>query len=637
VVHPKQGTEEANVRIAGFAKRAASLAILVASMAVPGLRGLSAQTTGYLPFDRLTNELRATVNGSNLAQMRPLGTSHEGREIWVVEVGARGGAPLDSRPALLIVGNLEGDHVLGSALALEAVRNLVSRGQEPEIAELLQRHVIYVVPRLNPDGAEAMFGAVRAGRRTNARPHDDDNDGRTDEDPAEDLNGDGVITVMRVPNSGGRYIPHPEEPRLMKEADAGHGESGAFDLYWEGVDSDGDGFYNEDGPGGVDLNRNFQHAYPYWQPDAGQYMVSEPESRALMDFVIARRNIAAILTFGASDNLVTPPDARGNLAAAHSLEMVAFADASFDEILERGVFRTGGGGGGFGFGFGGGGGPDLRGAQPGRDNDPDSGRRPATTIHADDRRYFEAASEAYKEITGIERVGVNREAAGAFFQYGYFQFGVPSFSTQGWGLPETADSSSEDGRGQSGRAGRGGDEAGPDRTMLTALEGAGLDVLVDWSPFQHSQLGAVEIGGFHPYAVTNPPAEQLPELGRLHTEFVVRLAGMLPRVRIAEANVTAHGGGVFTVTAEVENAGYFPTSLRHGVVSESVQPTTVQIQVSPENVLTGDDKTSTIEKLDGSGRRESFSWVIRGEPGASVEIRVLSQKGGVDTATVTLR
>jgi hypothetical protein len=173
--------------------------------------------------------------------------------------------------------------------------------------------------------------------------------------------------------------------------------------------------------------------------------------------------------------------------------------------------------------------------------------------------------------------------------------------------------------------------------MLTALEGAGLDVLVDWSPFQHSQLGAVEIGGFHPYAVTNPPAEQLPELGRLHTEFVVRLAGMLPRVRIAEANVTAHGGGVFTVTAEVENAGYFPTSLRHGVVSESVQPTTVQIQVSPENVLTGDDKTSTIEKLDGSGRRESFSWVIRGEPGASVEIRVLSQKGGVDTATVTLR
>ena len=102
----------------------------------------------------------------------------------------------------------------------------------------------------------------------------------------------------------------PEDDRLMKVADAAKGESGAYTLYWEGRDSDGDGFINEDGLGGVDLDRSFQHAYPYWERDAGPHMVSEPEARALMDFVVANRNIGAILTFGHSDNLVTPPDPR---------------------------------------------------------------------------------------------------------------------------------------------------------------------------------------------------------------------------------------------------------------------------------------------------------------------------------------
>jgi hypothetical protein len=112
---------------------------------------------------------------------------------------------------------------------------------------------------------------------------------------------------------------------------------------------------------------------------------------------------------------------------------------------------------------------------------------------------------------------------------------------------------------------------------------------------------------------------------------------MLPRVRIVDTKVTSHGGGVFTVTAEIENAGYFPTALQHGVVARAVQPTTVQIQVPPESVLTGADKASTVQRLDGSGARERFTWVIRGQQGAAVEIRARSQKGGTTTATVTLR
>ena len=62
----------------------------------------------------------------------------------------------------------------------------------------LAASVFYVVPRLDADGTEAVFAPLQAPRRGNLTPFDDDNDGRLDEDPPEDLNGDGLITVMRV-------------------------------------------------------------------------------------------------------------------------------------------------------------------------------------------------------------------------------------------------------------------------------------------------------------------------------------------------------------------------------------------------------------------------------------------------------
>lgn len=641
--------------------------------------GIAAQTPGYHDFDAMTGELRALVGSSDAASMRSLGTSIEGRDIWLVQLAADGSVPIETRPAVLVVGNLEGDQVVGSELALGVVRHLLSGVDGAQ--DVLDNQVVYVVPRLNPDAAEAMFGAVRSNRRGNARPYDDDNDGRIDEDPTEDLNGDGVITMMRVPDPEGGYITDEDDPRIMKAADATKGETGVYAVYWEGRDSDGDGFFNEDGLGGVDLNRNFQHAYPYWQADAGRHMVSEPETRALMDFVVATRNIAAILTFGHSDNLLSAYDGQGKPGGLAGLDLVAHADASNSDVYNAGVFGQGFGfGGGFGFGFffgggGGGGGLALRGAQPGRDNDPSQGRRPETSFNADDRSYFSSVSDAYKETSGLEQVGLNRGAQGAFFQFGYFQYGVPSFSTPGWAPAEPSDTDGDGaeaegdvasagppaaaaarrgpggfGGGQRGGRGggfRGGSAAGAprgdggasggDAKLLARLEASGVDAFVDWTPFDHPQLGAVEIGGFRPYVTHNPPAELLEQLGSQHGEFVVALAGKLPRVVLVETDVVNHGGGVFTVSAEIANMGYFPTALRQGMTSRSVQPTTVQIQVAPDDVLTGDQKTSTVPRLEGSGGRASFSWVIRGSEGDDVEIRVRSQKGGSDSATVTLR
>jgi hypothetical protein len=615
---------------------------VAAFLALLGPRALPAQATGYLSHDALTRELRAITGGSgNRATLRSLARSPGGRDVWLVTVGNPAGPSLDTRPALLVVGNLSGDHLLGSALALETIRFLLAGGDSAARADsVLAQRVVYVIPRLNPDGAEAM------GSR-NGRPYDDDNDGRLDEDPPEDLNGDGLITVMRVPTPGGAFLVHPHDARLMKRAERSKGEAGGYTLYLEGRDTDGDGFVNEDGAGGVDLDRNFQHAYPYWERDAGPHMVSEPESRALMDFMIAHRNVAAILTYGHSDNLVVPPDNRGNLAEARTLDLPAFALATFDSIWTTGVFGAEEPGGFGGFGFGGDDGLRLRGAQPGNDNNPASGRRPDTTVAAPDRIYFEAVSEAYRSSTGITRLGTNRRAEGAFFQYGYYQFGVPSFETPGWSVfpPAPADTAAgrQGGRaagplrGGAGGAPPGGTTAGPDSTVLAALDSAGVNAFVPWTAFRHPDLGAVEIGGFRPQAVVNPPADRLAALGRSHAAFAVRLAGLLPRLRIVRADVTAHGGGVFTVTVEVENAGLFPTSLRQGIVARSVQPTTIQIQVPPDAVLTGDPKTTTTDRIEGSGGRFRARWVIRGAPGATVEIRARAEKGGTATTTVTLR
>lgn len=578
--------------------------------------GIEGQSSGYLDFDDLTAELRS-LTGSPNASMRSLGTSHEGREVWLVEVANPSGVPLAERPGVLVVGNVTADHLVGSALAIETIRYLLN---DPSAAAVLADQVVYVVPRLDPDGAEAMFADVLRDRRRNARPFDDDNDGRVDEDPPEDLDGDGMITVMRVADPAGAFMIDPDDPRLMKRADRAAGERGAYTLYTEGVDSDGDGFLNEDGRGGVDLDRNWQHEYPYWERDAGPHMVSEPEVRALMDFMVEREHIGAVLTFGHSDNLVGGTNARGGFADASLVQLDAFAAESLDGIFEVGSFSSGGGGGGFFFGpRRGAGNVPLRGAQPGRDNDPQSGRRPAVVVDEADRAYFNAVADAYQEITGIEEVLVNRDPAGAFFEMAYFQRGIPAFSTQGWGATDAMEG------------------ATADEKALAWADSAGVDVFDAWTEHAHPDLGTVEIGGFRPYALTNPPAAMLADLGRRNGEFVVRLAEMLPRVRIVETDVVAHGGGLFTITAEVENTGYLPTTLQHGVVSESVAPTLVRLELDSERILTGADKSSEIEKLDGSGSRTRFSWVVRGRNGESVQIRARSEHGGTATTTVTLR
>jgi hypothetical protein len=178
---------------------------------------------------------------------------------------------------------------------------------------------------------------------------------------------------------------------------------------------------------------------------------------------------------------------------------------------------------------------------------------------------------------------------------------------------------------------------GIDLRLLQWMDADKVDGFAPWAPFTHPTLGQVEIGGFKPYAATNPPAAKIADLGASHAKFVLHLTSLFPRLKIAKAEATALGGGLYRVKAEVENAGVLPLALAHAVTARAVAPAMIQLAVPPEAVITGAEKTTYLPTLAGSGTRQGYEWLIKARPGTVVTLKAASQKAGVDTATVTLK
>jgi hypothetical protein len=289
-------------------------------------------------------------------------------------------------------------------------------------------------------------------------------------------------------------------------------------------------------------------------------------------------------------------------------------------------------------------------------------------VDVTDVEYFRAIGDKYRQLTGIRAAPPTRTPAGAFFEYGYYQFGVPSFSTPGWGI---SGASPPSGAGQPSAGPPAGRGAGPgDAPGATAGRGAGqapsagsgqgdadvsggtaafdlrlarwfdaekIDGFVAWQPFKHTELGDVEIGGFRPYAYSNPPAAKIAELGKTHVEFVTYLSSVFPKVAIVSTTVKSLGPGLFRIKAEVENSGFLPTSSAQGVRSRAVKPTMVQLGVAPEDIVSGAPKTNFFPALAGSGRRQSYEWIVKGKPGSTITLKAVAQKAGTAAATLTLK
>jgi hypothetical protein len=238
----------------------------------------------------------------DLVTVATIGKSFQGRDLVVATVGSRAGTPHERRPAMWIDANVHGNEIQGSEVCLYTLWYLTENySKNPKVRELLDRVVLYVLPSQNPDGRDYWFHQANTAHssRSGQMPRDDDRDGVADEDPPNDLDGDGSITQMRKKvEKGGSHVQDPDDPRLMRLAKPE--ENGTFVILGsEGIDDDGDGAINEDDPGGYDMNRNWPSD---WQPNwvqfgAGDYPLSFPECRAVADFILAHENIAALQSY----------------------------------------------------------------------------------------------------------------------------------------------------------------------------------------------------------------------------------------------------------------------------------------------------------------------------------------------------
>jgi len=245
----------------------------------------------------------------DLTDLYSIGKSTEGRDLWCLEVTARKVGDPQRKPGMYIDGNIHGNEVqAGEVVAYTAWYLCHQYGRLDRVTALLDNYVLYLVPMVNPDGRDRWLrdcnGAMSS--RGGSAPTDNDRDGVADEDDCEDLNGDGCVTQMRIKDPQGRWKRHPDYPEYLMVR-AKPDEPGEYTLLgWEGIDNDGDGRVNEDGRGGYDMNRN----YPYdWQPSyiqygARDYPLSQPETRAVADFVLAHPNIAAAQCYHNSGGMI---------------------------------------------------------------------------------------------------------------------------------------------------------------------------------------------------------------------------------------------------------------------------------------------------------------------------------------------
>ncbi len=226
-----------------------------------------------------------------------IATTPEGREVLVAAFADK---DTPGRPAVLIAADPDGDKPAATQLAVALCEHFAT-GNSP----LTDAATVYVLPVANPDAAEHAFSGDEPWRGGSV---DADRDGFMDEDPSEDLNGDGLTLQMRVKDPTGNWLMDENDNRFMRKAEREKGESGGWRLLREGIDNDADRQFNEDGRGGVKLEANWSHRWRQYDTRSGKFQLSEPETHGLADFMLGRPNIVLVVVLGSEDNLSKPPE-----------------------------------------------------------------------------------------------------------------------------------------------------------------------------------------------------------------------------------------------------------------------------------------------------------------------------------------
>ncbi len=550
----------------------------------------------YLDDAALTAQLRAWADAfPAIAHLASLGRTPEGREVWMLTIGAE---PERVRPAIWIDGNMHASEVAGSSVALAIAEDVLAVHLEaplpfamaPQLRRIVKDSLFYVVPRISPDGAEAI---LKTGRYVRSVPRDRRLHGGAARWIAGDVDGDGLALSMRKEDPTGDYVACPEAPQVMVPRTIDDAPP-YYRLYPEGhIESfDGEnipspGFLADNYP---DLNRNFpfQWRTASAQPGAGDYPGSEPEVRAILEAAVARPNVFAWLnlhTFGGC--FIRPP------GDTPDEKMSPFDLGVYKQVGEWAERITG---------------------------------YPMVSGH--DEFLYEPGKPLY----------------GALSEWAYEHRGALAYVCELWDLFP--------------RIGMKPPKKFVDRYTAMRREDyvalARWDekhnharLFVPWTRVTHPQLGEVEVGGLdRRVGITNPPESELGSLCEAQSHLMMRVASLVPRLTISRVEVAPLREDVTAVTVTVENQGYLPTYGMRGPKSEPVNEP-LSARARPEGCSLEEPGRACVPigHLEGWGRgvgafeqgifyamspgsdaTRTLRWVVRGK--GSLEVEVGSRRVG---------
>lgn len=552
----------------------------------------------YYPYGMLTERLHALVESfPHLLRIECIGKSHEGRDVWLLTATNFSTGPAEEKPALWADGNIHATEVSASSACLCLLHKLMTEyGHNPLVTRALDTRAFYVVPRVNPDGAEQFFAEKPRFLRSSTRPYP------YDEEPLEGLNmqdidGDGRILSMRLRDPNGPWKAHPENPRLLVRRDPVENDGVYYRLLPEGILENWDGvtLTVQRNKEGLDLNRNFPGHWrqEHEQHGAGPFPGSEPEVYNLIKFIMSHPNITAGLTFH-----------------------------TFSGVLLRPY-----------------------------------GTQPDDKIPAEDLWTFQTIGNKGTEITGYPNISVYHDfryhpqevITGVFDDWLYDHLGLFAWTVEIWSPQRQAGITDykfidwyrehplED-----------------DLKMLawsdTALEGKGY---IDWYSYEHPQLGTIELGGWNSiYAFRNPPPQFLEKEIAPLADWTIWHALLSPRLELERVTTEQIGEGVYRVRMVVDNTGWLPTNVSKKALEKQVVRAVVAEIELPEgaSVVTGLPRRELGQLVgrahkgaaphgwssDTTEERANIEWVVQAAPGSVLKLTARHERAGTVRTEVVL-
>ncbi len=549
----------------------------------------------YYTYDVLTRLLHELVEAHpQLAQLESIGKSLEGRELWLVTLTNQATGPALEKPAYWIDANTHAGEVTGSTVALYTIWSYLTHyGVDETVTRVLDRCSIYILPRLSVDGAERYLTTPYFLRSsTRVYPYEEEQDGLYEED----IDGNNLILEMRIKDPNGAWKCSEKDSRIMRRREIDEDGGTYYHVLTEGLIRNYDGCTIPIAPRreGLDINRNypFEWAAEGTEQGSGPYPLSEPETRAEAEFWRTHTNISGVLTYHTVSGVILRP----------------------------------------------------------------YGTQPDEQMPTEDLDVYKLIGEKGTEITGYPSVSVyhgfryhpKKVMHGAMDDYCYDHHGWFGFTTELWDMPTTAGIPPRDFIGWY--------RWHPEEDDLKLLkwndevmEGAAF---IDWRPFEHPQLGQVEIGGWNTKLYDqNAPLKYLPEMCEKHSRFTLSNASLCPYLSISKLEVTRQSDEVYHVLAVVENNGFLPTyTSKRALEQHDVRPIAAELEL-PEGVsLVSGERRRELGQLEGrsnkiwawfsysspTDNRCKVEWVLKGPRGSNVNLTVRSQRAGLVRRTITL-